>query len=114
MAPNVVHTVTYRRLLTPEMVLKGQKAEIYQTSFAVLSRFPQHSGAPSSSIPTVTFSVEGMPGPLIKDLIHDDPKKRLVVDLPKDCPFRDLGWKVTNVVVDVSQLCVHSRVDVLT
>lgn len=105
---NVIHTIIYRRLMAPKMVLKGQKPENYKTSFLVLSRRCDHSIKPS--IPSITFSVEGMPGPFIRDLLRGQ-----VVDIPEEYPFHDSGRRVSYVTVDlVSNLCAAAQVDILT
>ena len=58
-------------------------------------RLPEYSRDPS--LPTIVFSVNGIPGPYLDDLL----KRRVTLDKGAEMVFKHHGWKRTEIIVDV-------------
>jgi len=58
-------------------------------------RLPEHIGNPS--LPPIVFSVNGKPGPYLKDIL----KQRVTLDNGAETIFKDFAWKQTKIMVDV-------------
>lgn len=54
------------------------------------------------SFPGITFSTGGWPGVRVKDIF-----KGKVVDNSTDAVFAHLGWRATNLSLEVSMFCVR-------
>ncbi|KAF9460862.1 hypothetical protein BDZ94DRAFT_1299567 [Collybia nuda] len=95
LTPGVVHNIPYQLRLSPEMVLNGHQIQTYHAPLFILPRSQEYIDTPS--IASITFSVQGEPAPFIKAIM----KGTVVVDGPHDCIFQELGWKRTDIVVNV-------------
>jgi len=87
---------------TPQSILDGSYSASLATSEAnrdvvtYVPRSPEYSGGPS--LPSIIFTVNGRPGPYLKDVI----KGRVTLDGAYDTVFREYSWKQTNFTIDVS------------
>jgi len=96
LAPGAKHQLSDDPLPTAQSILDGSYSALANQKDIVLyvPRVPEHIGSPS--LPSIVFSVNGTPGPYLKDIL----KQRVTLDNGTDTIFKDLAWKKTGIMVD--------------
>ena len=100
--PGRQHQLSQDPVPTPQSILDGSYSAALATNEAhrdvvtYIPRVPEYCGKPS--LQSIIFTVNGRPGPYLKDVI----KGRVILDGAYDTVFREFSWKQTNLTIDVS------------
>ncbi|EAU80747.2 hypothetical protein CC1G_04857 [Coprinopsis cinerea okayama7 len=98
LAPGQIHTLSVPVHPTPQSILDGsyQRMNVNNREDVVtlLPRRPEFLGPPS--VPSILFSVNGRPGPYIRDILREE----VEVDSPFDQVFYSRGWRQTWIMID--------------
>ena len=91
--PGIDRHLRHHPTPTPHSVPTG--TVLPQERLIRIPRRPQYRVTPS--LHPITFSVRGMPGPYLTDILED----RIQLDGANDAVFERYGWRTTNWLIDV-------------
>ncbi|KIM49788.1 hypothetical protein M413DRAFT_438920 [Hebeloma cylindrosporum] len=98
--PGTQHQLSQDPVPTPQSILDGSYSAALAFSEAnrdvvtYIPRAPEYCGKPT--LPSIIFTVNGRPGPYLKDVI----KGRVMLDGAYDTVFREFSWKQTSLTID--------------
>jgi len=107
--PGYRQELFYNLLPTPQSIIDGTYTEAlkefrcYRDVVLIVPRLPKYLDEPS--LPSITFSHDGRPGPYITDLVQ----AKVKLDQASDSVFLDQGWRQMSLTIDVSSFALASK-----